>query len=185
MATVGAVLTGGGSARMGETKALIEVDGVPMAARVASALAAGGCERVVLVGGDPAELAALELPVLPDLHPGAGPLGGVLSAIDQFAASDDVVVAACDLPFLDAASIDALVRTAASHPSADVVVAVTDRFEPACALWRADRVERIGALFEGGTRAMHAALERLDVVGVPLPASALVNVNRPDDLPGK
>lgn len=185
MATVGAVLTGGESRRMGRTKALVEVDSVPMAARVAAALAAGGCERVVLVGGDPAELAAIDLPVLPDLHPGAGPLGGVLSAIDQFAADDEIVVAACDLPFLDAASVEALIKGAARHPGADVVVSKTDRIEPACALWRADRLTRIEALFDEGIRALHAAIERLDAVEVTMAARAFVNVNRPGDVVGK
>ncbi len=39
----GAVLTGGSSTRMGADKALVEVDGVAMAARVAHALRASGC----------------------------------------------------------------------------------------------------------------------------------------------
>ena len=47
---VGVVLTGGASRRMGRTKALVEIDGVPMAARVAAALAGAGCESVVLLG---------------------------------------------------------------------------------------------------------------------------------------
>ena len=50
--TTGAVLCGGASRRMGTDKALVEVDGVPMAERVAGALHAGGCAPVVFVGGD-------------------------------------------------------------------------------------------------------------------------------------
>ncbi|MBA3282918.1 MAG: NTP transferase domain-containing protein, partial [Acidimicrobiia bacterium] len=38
----GAVLCGGASRRMGEPKALVEIDGQPLAARVAAALAAAG-----------------------------------------------------------------------------------------------------------------------------------------------
>ena len=39
---------------MGADKALIEIDGVAMAERVARVLDAAGCEPVVFVGGDPA-----------------------------------------------------------------------------------------------------------------------------------
>ena len=68
----GAVLTGGASRRMGRNKALVEVGGTPMALLVADTLSAAGCEPVVLVGGDPARLAALGLRVVPDGPPARG-----------------------------------------------------------------------------------------------------------------
>src|SRR5438045_3278547 len=49
---IGAILAGGSSSRMGTDKALVEVDGRPMALHVADALRAGGAEVVVLVGAD-------------------------------------------------------------------------------------------------------------------------------------
>ena len=50
------------SRRMGTDKAFVEVGGVAMAARVAAALDAAGCDPVVLVGGDGAALAPLGRP---------------------------------------------------------------------------------------------------------------------------
>ncbi len=101
---VGAVLTGGASRRMGRTKALIDIDGVPMAGRVAAALRGAGCISVVAYGGSPVELDTLGMPILPDRYPGTGPLGGVLGVLELFAASDfdvgGVFVTACDLPAL-------------------------------------------------------------------------------------
>lgn len=181
--TVGAVLTGGASSRMGRNKALIEIAGTPMARRVAAALVDGGCTDVVLVGGDPAELAPLRLPHVADRHPGAGPLGGVRTAIAH-ADPVDVVVAACDLPRLDAATIAALVEAAAGEPQADVIVARTAQLEPACALWRATAGDPLAALFAEGVRAVHVAIARLHAVPVDVATTALVNMNRPDDLDG-
>lgn len=97
---VGAVLTGGASRRMGRTKALIEIDGVPMAGQVAAALRDVGCSSVVAYGGDPVELEPLGLPVLPDQYPGSGPLGGVLGVLELFASAEvgrgGVFVVVCD-----------------------------------------------------------------------------------------
>ena len=104
----GAVLTGGASRRMGTDKALVEVDGRALALRVADALRAAGASRVVAVGGDLERLQALGLEAVPDLHPGEGPLGGILTAL---AATDQdvVVVLACDLPAADPSAITAVV----------------------------------------------------------------------------
>ncbi|MDG1786931.1 MAG: molybdenum cofactor guanylyltransferase, partial [Ilumatobacter sp.] len=112
----GAILAGGASRRMGRTKALIDVDGVPMAQCVARALAAGGCKDIALVGGSPLELAALELPVVADGVPGEGPLGGIISALGHFTEVSHVLVAACDLPLLDAGTVRNLLRAAQANP---------------------------------------------------------------------
>ena len=69
----------GGAVRRGEpadghaTRRFVEVGGVAMAERVARALAAGGCDPVVFVGGDPALLARFGRPVIADRWPGEGP----------------------------------------------------------------------------------------------------------------
>ena len=65
---IGAVLCGGASRRMGTDKAFIEIDGVPMARRVASALADAGCESIYAVGGDSIRLRRLGFVTLADLQ---------------------------------------------------------------------------------------------------------------------
>ena len=76
---VGAVLCGGSSRRMGTDKALLEIDGVPLAERVAGVLEAAGCAPVVFVGGEPLGARATGRPFVPDRSPGAGPVGGVIT----------------------------------------------------------------------------------------------------------
>ena len=183
---VGAVLTGGASRRMGRTKALIELDGVPMARRVADALALAGCGSVIAYGGDPVELESLGLPVLPDRYPGSGPLGGVLGVLELFAESDlhvdGVFVVACDLPALRGGDLAGLVHAIRSRRDVDVVVARSTRIEPTCAIWRPRATERLREMFDNGERALHRAIEQLESCAIEIEAGALRNINTPDDL---
>lgn len=170
---------------MGRTKALVEIDGVPMAVRVADALREAGCLSVVAIGGNADEIAALGLAVVPDTDPGGGPLAGVITALEAFTEhelSDWVCVAACDLPGLDAATVLLLAAAAQDHPEADVVVARTDRLEPGCALWRLEAASSVRAVYDGGVRAVHGVLDVLAVVAVDVDSEALRNINTPDDL---
>lgn len=164
---------------MGRDKALIEVDGVPMAKRVATALARGGCEPVVFIGGAEAALRRLGPAWHADRWPGEGPLGGVVSALE--AVRRDCMVAACDLADLDSASVAAVVG-AASTTEADVVVARTERIEPLLAWWRSTVVDVIRARFESGERSVHRALATLNVAEVDIDAGRLRNVNSDADL---
>jgi len=132
MDVAGAVLTGGTSRRMGRDKATLEIDGVAMARRVADALIAAGCAPVVAVGGDATRLGAIGIPVVDDDWPGEGPLGGIITAL-RHSERAAVVVAACDLPWLDAPTIERLVATAvARFGSIDILVnnAVVRHFAP-------------------------------------------------------
>jgi molybdopterin-guanine dinucleotide biosynthesis protein A len=81
LGVAGAVLMGGASRRMGRDKALVEVDGLPMASRVAAALTAAGCRSAVAVGGDAAVHARLGLSSVPDRWPGEGPLGAIVTVL--------------------------------------------------------------------------------------------------------
>jgi molybdenum cofactor guanylyltransferase len=193
---LGVVLTGGKSRRMGRTKALVEVDGTPMAVRVADAMRAAGCTTVAALGGDPAELGPLHLPVISERGGGAGPLVAIVAALawamdrrDQESSDDtdvrgdtDVMVLACDLPFVVAGDLAGLTAAALRRPEADVIVAHTDRLEPGCAIWRTASLRRLEGLVAHGERAVHRAIARLHHVEVEFDRSALRNINTPADL---
>jgi molybdopterin-guanine dinucleotide biosynthesis protein A len=171
---------------MGRTKALIRVDGVPMAQHVADTLRVAGCGEVVAYGGDPDELSALTVPVLAEAHPGQGPVGAVVGVLERFGehtgARPWVFVVACDLPRLHVAVLHSMIAAARSHPEADVVVAQTSAIEPTCALWNVASAARVRTMFDGGERALHAVIERVDAVRVAVDPGALRNINTPDDL---
>lgn len=180
-AIAGAVLTGGASRRMGRDKATLRVDGSAMARRVADALVEAGCHPVVAVGGTATQLATLGLRVVDDTWPGEGPLGAIIVALRD--AGGAVLVAACDLPWLDGATVRQLITVSIAHPDADVVHAQSTRIEPLCALWRPSALAVIEPLFDAGERSMHAAIGALAAVACSVEAVRLTNINRPADLP--
>src|SRR3954447_6439712 len=143
---LGAVLVGGKSRRMGRDKALIEIDGRPLVERVADVLVASGCAPVVAIG--PAESSA-RIEHVDDLWPGAGPLGGVLTALSL---ASPAIVVACDLPRLDVQTVNALSDAAAAALARghhiDAVMARSDRPEPLCALWFGGSREHLRRRFD-------------------------------------
>lgn len=167
---------------MGADKAGVLVRGVPMARRVADALMAGGCTRVVAVGG---ASSAHGLDVVDDLAPGEGPLGAVLSVL-EVARSDEghaaVMVVSCDLPLLDDTTVAALLHRAVAD-DVDLVVATTDRLQPLVAVWSSRALDPVRSAFAAGERSIRRVVPRLDVAFVPVDPRAVRNVNTPADLP--
>ena len=185
MRIAGVVLAGGASRRMGQTKALIDVDGTAMADRVLDALRSVGADPVVLVGGDADELAPLSAPVVPDLYPGEGPVGGVLSALEHLAGLDAVdaaLILPCDLSDVSADILLTVLEAAAGDGHSRVWVAATDRMEPMCALWSLAARGTVREQFVAGQRTLHRVIAELPHTTVTVEPNALRNVNRPEDL---
>jgi len=173
----GAVLSGGASRRMGRAKALIDVGGRAMADRSLDALRGAGIADVVLVGGDAEALLGLSADRIDDRYPGAGPLGGVITALHHHADASRVVVVSCDLPMLTADVIRSLVAE-----EGEIVVARTDRIEPMCAVWSRELLDQLQTEFDGGARAVHQMIAASRPVEVDVDPGLLRNVNTPDDL---
>jgi molybdenum cofactor guanylyltransferase len=184
-AFAGAVLAGGASRRMGRDKALVEApDGRALVLVGVDALLAAGASEVVVVGGDERTLRGLGVRWVPDLHPGEGPLGGILTALDATDAAL-VVVMACDMPGVGAAVPSALVAALAASPGSGAAVAtVGDREQPLTACWRREVAgPLLRAAFAAGERAPRKVLPVLGVVRVEgLPVAQLIDVDSPEDL---
>ncbi len=181
----GAVLIGGVSRRMGRDKAAIEIGGRSLAALVADELVAAGADEVLAVGGveGRAAVAPSTTRWVADDWPGRGPVGGVATALGT-ARSDVVVVVACDLPALDAATVGRLVTALADAEDADVAVARSTRGrEPMIASWRRRaRAELVRLLDAGDGAGLHLALDALAAVEVSVDDAVVTNLNRPEDL---
>ena len=184
--TGGAVLAGGASSRMGSDKALLVVGGRPLVVGVADALTGALGVEAVVVGGDEDRLRGLGLEVLPDRAPGAGPLGGILTALlhhrERF---DQVVVLSCDLPEPSPESIRAVAETA-SDEDAIAVPVLRGRRQWMHAAWPIAVLPALEEIFQRGERAPHRAVADLAVVEVDgLDPHSLRDIDRLEDLDGE
>lgn len=179
----GAVLTGGRSRRFGRDKAIEPVDGRAMAARVAAALEGGGCHAVVTVGGDVATITGVvgvaDGAAIEDRWPGAGPLGGVLTALATL--DGDVVVAACDLADLATGTVAAVIA-AGAEPGVDVAVAMAHGRHVALARWNRSGREVLEARFALGERSWRGVFDHVRTVAVPVDPATVADIDTVADL---
>lgn len=155
---LGVILVGGASRRYGQDKALAQLNGIPMAQRVAakvagqvSALAASGAERP-----------GFDLAVIPDDVPHGGPLPALLSILTWAQERKFTLVAtfSCDTPFLPSDLVMGLRR--ALDRECDCAVAIHGGVtHPTCALWKTSSLPKIQAAYETGVRSLHGALSHL------------------------
>jgi molybdopterin-guanine dinucleotide biosynthesis protein A len=185
LATVSAaILLGGASRRMGRDKARLSIDGVAAVTRLARA-----CEElfddVLLVGGDP--------PVgtpgrrIPDPPGPPSPLRGFVGALEA-ARAERVLVLATDLLLV---TPDLLLALVAWPEAAAVVPRPVEGPQPLCAMYARDAVlpiakQRLGS----GDLSLRGLLDAIETVSFLEPAdlreidaeaSALANVNTPED----
>lgn len=172
----GFVLTGGRSRRYGSDKALIDIGGVPLAGHLLGLLADAGADPVSTVGGPDRNIG---FPHIFDRFAGAGPLGGLISALDECAKAWALVVAT-DLVALDVATLTGM--AGARTESCDAVVALSERREPMCAIWRVRPALKVMLRsWADGQRSVLPLFDMLDTVEHVVDPAPMRNVNRPCD----
>lgn len=180
-----AVLTGGGSRRMGRDKASIEVGGIPLAAHPALALR-GVVAEVLLCGR---AVPGVQGRPVPDLSGVSGPLAGVLGAL-LAARTALVAVVACDAPDLEPRLVVALAGMLRAS-EANVAVGCSARGpEPLPAVVRRAAFDRLAELATSGTGALHRAWEALGAIVADAATCrtldpeglSFVSWNRPEDV---
>ncbi len=181
-----AILAGGKASRFGgQEKSALVVDGRTILERQLSELSPVASE-ILIVGaaGAPAGVR-----VVPDIVPGAGPLGGLHTALTE-AACEVVVVVACDMPYVSGPFMAHLAGLAAD---ADAVVPQTERgYHPLCAAYTRACLVPIAERLANRRLTMMDALADLNVRVVAAEEierfgrrhRLLANVNTPADLVG-
>jgi molybdopterin-guanine dinucleotide biosynthesis protein A len=90
------ILAGGKSSRFGSDKARALFRGQPLISSLAAFMKPAAA-RITVVASKPGEYRDLGLRTIGDITPGNGPLGGLLSALQDNAASPWLLLLSCDL----------------------------------------------------------------------------------------
>jgi molybdopterin-guanine dinucleotide biosynthesis protein A len=183
----GVIQAGGRSARMGgRPKALIELGGRPIIERVLAALAPA-VDDVLVVTNTPELYAFLELPMVGDVYPDHGSLGGIYSGLEAAGGAAALTVA-CDMPFLHP---DVVKLVAARAGEGDVVIPrVGSRLETMHAVYDKACLPYIAERLVAGRLKIVDFFERVRVIEIAEdevarfrdPRIVFMNVNTPDDL---
>ena len=181
------LLAGGRSSRMGRDKALIEVGGVACIARVASALAAAGCEPIRIAVAQPEDVErygavmpdGLDVEWVLDGVTHAGPIEAVVEALSDplISGADSIQLCPVDVPWVTADLFFELEKTLASG---DLLAIPADpgRTHPLLARVRPSIVSKIGE----DRRPLHVQFTEMEHSTLLTDSAILRNVNTPDDL---
>lgn len=183
-----AINAGGKSTRMGTNKALADVGGQTVIARVLAAVTDLGQRETLVITNTPDDYAFLGLPMHADIYPDSGSLGGIFTAL-SVSRSPFTLVIACDMPFVNPDLLRLML--ARVDDGVDVVAPRVDGFPQALhALYSAACRAPIEASIQQGNlrivpiiRGLRAAyLDEADYAALDPDGTALMNVNTPEEL---
>ena len=176
------ILAGGRSRRFGSDKARALIGGEPLLLRVARQLKAIA-SSVRVVARSPGSYDDLGLATVRDSIPGKGPMGGLLTALEDAAPAPWIFLAACDQVGLRVAWARELLKLRGGDVRA--VVYRSDRFHPLFAVYHLDLMEEVRRRIERGDLKMQHLFEGVPARVLPVPEGwdELVNLNRPTQRP--
>ncbi|GBE30536.1 MAG TPA: molybdenum cofactor guanylyltransferase [Bacteroidetes bacterium] len=177
------IIAGGKSSRFGSDKRLLEVHGRPLLANLSVLVRAALYKNPIFVGDNPVDIELHDSQWIADAQKGAGPLGGLVSAL-RYAQTDWALILAVDLPGLALADLWVLL-TAEPEDAEMIGLGIDDRPEQLIALYRTSTLPIWEKQLSSGEYALRSGLSQL-VTKTVRPASgrqALLNLNRPEDYP--
>ena len=159
----GYILAGGGSTRFGRDKSLVEFAGIPMLGRMTQLLRDITSQVKIVAAQGRYEVFGPEIVV--DRWPGEGPLGGIITALEDSAQSeprhDWNLVVSCDMPFLTREWIAFLCERAVKSKAQVVLPHSAHGPEPLCACYRTNAAQALRAAFESGVRKVTQGLQHV------------------------
>jgi len=163
MTALGYVQAGGASSRFGQDKALVRLGGQTMIERTCALLHEATGNATIVMGAVRYEFSTVRQ--IADRWPGEGPLGGIITALEDAGGLPGQVewalIVSCDMPFLTAAWLEHMVELAEKSDAAAIVPRSVSGLEPLCACWRIVSAGQLRAAFEEGVRKIGEALRRV------------------------
>ena len=180
------ILAGGNSIRMGENKAFIEINGIPIITRIHS-LFKELFQEVIIVTNQKDLFKNFGSNIYSDLLPDKGALGGLYTGI-FFSSFEYSFCVACDMPFIKRSLVEFLIRHTKDEDA--LVPRTADGLQPLHAIYSKRCLEAIRRVIE---RDKYKITDFYDLVRVriidesdflhldPLRES-FINVNTPEEL---
>jgi len=186
------VLAGGKSSRMGEDKALISIEGIPMLQKVCQT-AAACCESVYILTPWPEryhKIVGDKYEFLVELNPGNGPLVAFFQGLWEIKSRQQVEwcwLLACDLPCLDKEKVLFWINQLCQVENRFLAIVPQNqgRWEPLCGFYSVEVLSSLENFIEQGGRSFQKWLSEIDTVALPVEGEEgkmLLNCNTPEDL---
>jgi len=182
----GIILSGGRSTRMGENKAFIQIEGVPIIQRIL-ALFRELFGEIIIVTNQEELFEKIDARIVVDLLPNAGALGGLYTGL-FFSSFRYSFCVACDMPFLNGSLIKHLSGRLQGY---DVIVPRTrDGLQPLHAYYSRDCIEPIKKLMQEGKHKIidFYPMVKLNVIhedeldALDPDGESFININTPEEL---
>ncbi|WP_420630706.1 molybdenum cofactor guanylyltransferase [Candidatus Leptofilum sp.] len=183
-----AIMAGGKSSRMGKDKSFVLFNGRPMI-EIALETVAGLGDETLLITNKPGAYAHFNLPMVSDIYPDHGPLGGIYTAVHA-ATYPHTVVVACDMPWLNRSLLEYMITL---RETADVIVPRWEKFpEPLHAIYSKACLPAIEAKLKEKRlkitgffgQVIVRFVERGEIEQFDANGRSFANINSPEDLEG-
>jgi molybdopterin-guanine dinucleotide biosynthesis protein A len=182
----GIILSGGKSIRMGENKAFIQIEGVPIIRRIYD-LFKELFQEVIIVTDQKDLFSNFDSKICSDLIPGKGALGGLYTGI-FFSSFQHSFCVACDMPFIRKSLVQYLIE---NIDDADVIVPRTkDGLQPLHAIYSKHCINPIRRLIDAGKSKIIdlyyqvnvKIVDEKDFLCLDPGRESFINVNTPEEL---
>ena len=182
----GIILCGGKSIRMGENKAFIQIEGVPIINRIFD-LFKVLFREVIIVTNQKDLFSDFDSKIYSDLIPGKGALGGLYTGI-LLSSFQYCFCVACDMPFIQKPLVQYLIE---NIDDADVIVPQTkDGLEPLHAIYSKNCVKPIRKMIDEGKSKIVDIYDQVkvkivdekDFLRFDPGGESFINVNTPEEL---
>ncbi len=150
-----AIIAGGRSGRFGSDKSLYVHEGRTLIQYVFDAISPV-FNDIVIIATDSEKFRFLGVPVIPDIIPGLGPIGGIYTAVEKLEA-ERIFIFPCDMPFVNTE----FVRYMTEIPDIyDIVVPeVNGRYQPLHAIYSKNCITAIKRNIDAGDNRMSGFYE--------------------------
>jgi molybdopterin-guanine dinucleotide biosynthesis protein A len=153
------ITVGGASSRFRGDKSVHIYNGKPLIKHVYDVLASVFGD-VCVISNDAGKFQFLGCTTMPDIIPGLGPIGGIMTALTH-SKTEKIFMCACDMPNLSASFIAHMIEVSTAH---DIIVPRTGKgYQPLHAVYSKKCLPYINELIGQGRRQIISFYDKVDV----------------------